>query len=82
MSSENRDLGFCKKGDKQAGWRAYFRGFVIWTKTQKLEAKAKPEGLEVSGTINICTQPHPALERRSERAGISSSSSYPQTAFS
>ena len=38
----------------EAGWRAYFRGFMIWTKVLKLEAvkleaEAKPEGLEVSG---------------------------------
>lgn len=42
---------------------AHSRGFMVWTKELKLEAGAKPEQLEVIGTVNICTQPHPELER-------------------
>lgn len=63
MSSGSRDLGFRRKGDGQKQVEAYSRGLMTWTKALKLEAGAKPEGLEVIGTVNICAWPHPKLER-------------------
>lgn len=51
----------------EAGWGLFqaIRDLDKGTEARscELEAEAQPEGLEVSETINLCTQPHPALER-------------------
>lgn len=41
----------------------YSRESMVWTQAVPPKAGAMPEGLEVPGTINVCTWPWPELEK-------------------
>lgn len=41
----------------------YSRGLMVWTQALPPKAGATPEGLEVTGAVNICMWPWPELER-------------------